>query len=157
MSEEIVHGYRLSPQQQRLWALQQTHGRVFWSRCVVKVEGDLRKVESALYRVVEAHEILRTTFTALPGMTVPVQVIHAESTGCVRRHDLTSISEEEQQRRVSDLYSVTADLRLDVLPLFRCDLLVLASGEALMLLRAPVICADLRSLENIVDQITSFY
>ena len=157
MSEEIVHGYRLSPQQQRLWALQQTHGRVFCSRCVVKVEGDLKKVETAIYRVVEAHEILRTTFTVLPGMTVPVQVIHAESTGCVARHDLTSISEAEQQRRVSDLYSVTADVRLDVLPLFRCDLFVLASGEALMLLRAPVICADLRSLKNIVDQIASFY
>ena len=96
MSEVIVHGYRLSPQQQRLWALQQTHRSMFWSRCVVKVAGDLKKVESAIHRVVEAHEILRTTFTVLPGMTVPVQVIHVESTGCVARHDLTSISDGEE-------------------------------------------------------------
>src|ERR1051326_3326149 len=124
MPEEIVHGYRLSPQQQRLWQLQQTHGGVFWSRCAVKLAGgiDLDGLEKAIYRVVEEHEILRTTFTVLPGMTLPVQVIHPESRGCVTRHDLTTLSEEEQQRRISDLYGMTVDLPLDTLPLFRCDL-----------------------------------
>jgi amino acid adenylation domain-containing protein/non-ribosomal peptide synthase protein (TIGR01720 family) len=154
MSEEIVHGYRLSPQQKRLWLLQRG---VFWSRCAVRIDGyiDLENLARAIYRVVDEHEILRTTFTVLPGMTVPVQVIHAESTGCVQRHDLTRLSKAEQQREVSDLYSTTTDL--DVLPLFRCDLLELSHDEAVMLLRAPVICADLHSLENIVSQITSFY
>lgn len=151
MSEEIVHGYRLSPQQKRLWALQRG---VFWSRCVVKIgdRADLDRLEKAIYRVVEEHEILRTTFTVLPGMTVPVQVIHPESPECVKRHDLTMLSEEEQQRQVSDLYRTTTT-DLGVLPLFRCDLFELSHDEAVMLLRAPVICADLRSLENIVSQI----
>src|SRR5690349_11856879 len=158
MSEEIVHGYRLSPQQQRLWLLQNTHSGAFWSRCAVKIAGriDLDGLEKAIYRVVDEHEILRTTFTVLPGMTVPVQVIHPESRGCVKRHDLTRLNEEEQQRQISDLYSTT-DLSIDVLPLFRCDLLELSRDEAVMLLKAPVICADLRSLENIASQIASFY
>ena len=156
MSEEIVHGYRLSPQQKRLWALQRG---VFWSRCVVKMADrvDLDSLEKAIYRVVEEHEILRTTFTVLPGMTVPVQVIHPESPGCVKRHDLTRLSEAEKQRQVSDLYSTTTDLPLDALPLFRCDLLELWPDEIVMMLRAPVICSDLRSLENIVSQISKFY
>ncbi len=159
MSEEIVHGYRLSPQQRRLWHLQHTHGGAFWSRCAVKLASriDLEKLESAIYRLVEEHEILRTTFTVLPGMTVPVQVIHPESPECVRRHDLKRLSEEEQQRQVSDLYGTTTDPALNALPLFRCDLLELSHDEAVMVLKAPVLCADLHSLEKIVGQITSFY
>ena len=120
MSQETVQGYRLSPQQKRLWYLQHTHGGAFWSRCAVKIAGriDLERLESAIYRVVKEHEILRTTFTVLPGMTVPVQVIHPESPGCVKRHDLTRLSEEE----VSHLYSAKVVLPVDALPQFRCDL-----------------------------------
>jgi hypothetical protein len=139
MSEEIVHGYRLSPQQKRLWA--QPRG-VFWSRCLVRLAGrlDLDALEKAVYRVVEEHEILRTTFTLLPGMSVPVQVIHPESPGSFNRQDL---------------YGTTTNL--DALPLFRCDLLEHSENEAVLRLSAPVICADLRSLENITSQIASFY
>src|ERR1051325_8839696 len=139
MSEEIVHGYRLSPQQKRLWLLQQRAGsRAFYSRCAVKIAGRINpeSLEKAVYRVVEEHEILRTTFPLLPGMTVPVQVIHPDSPGCVVRHDLTSLSAEEQQRQVSTLYSTTADL-------FRCDLLQLSPNETVMLLRTPAMSADL--------------
>src|SRR5215212_7433560 len=159
MSEEIIHGYRLSPQQKRLWHLQHTHRGAFWLRCAVRIRGrmDLESLEKAIYRVVEEHEILRTTFTVLPGMTVPVQVIHPESPGCVKRHDLTRLNEEEQQRQVSEFYSTTTELPVDALPLFRCDLLELSQDGSVMLLRAPVICADLRSLEIIAGQIASFY
>src|SRR5678816_3388678 len=107
------------------------------------------------YRVVEEHEILRTTFLVLPGMTVPVQVIHPESPECVKRHDLTRLSEEEQQQHLSNLYNTPVEC--DRLPLFRCDLLDLSGNETVMLLRAPAICADLRSLENIVSQVASLY
>src|SRR5215213_6493113 len=159
MSEEIVQGYRLSPQQKRLWYLQHTLRDAFWSRCAVRIAGrvDLEGLKNAVYRVVEEHEILRTTFTVLPGMTVPVQVIHPELPGCVKRHDLKRSSEEEQRRQVSDFYSTTTDLAGDALPLFRCDLLELSQDGTVMLLRAPAICADLRSLEIIVGQIASFY
>jgi len=153
MSEEIVHGYRLSPQQKRLWLLQQHAGRgAFYSRCAVKIVGHINpeSLEKAINRVVEEHEILRTTFPVLPGMTVPVQVIHPDSPGCVTRHDLTSLSAEEKERQVSSLYSTTVDL-------FRCDLLQLSPDETVMLLRAPAMSADLRSLENIATQIASFY
>jgi amino acid adenylation domain-containing protein/non-ribosomal peptide synthase protein (TIGR01720 family) len=157
MSEEIVQGYRLSPQQQRLWLLQNMHRGVFWSRCLVKIAGriDLESLEKAVYRVVEEHEILRTTFPVLPGMTMPVQVIQPESRECVTRHDLTRLSKEHQQRQVSDLYNTPVEC--DHLPLFRCDLFELSQEETVMSLRAPAICADLRSLENIVSQVAALY
>ena len=162
MSEGIVQGYRLSPQQKHLWLLRQhADGPIFLSRCAVKIEGRLNAemLEKAIYRVVEEHEILRTTFPLLPGMMLPLQVIHQESAGCVKWHDLRLLSADEQRERVSSLYSATADLppQCDVLPLFCCDLLQLSPDETVMVAKAPAICADLRSLENIVTQVASCY
>src|SRR5689334_19851933 len=118
MSEGTVQGYRISPQQRRLWLLHQAAaGPVFWSRCEVSVAGalDLNRLERAIERVVDEHEILRTTFPLLPGMTVPVQVVHQQSPGCVKRIEANS-------------YYTTVDLpaNYDSLPLFRCDLLQLS-------------------------------
>ncbi|MEN3328620.1 MAG: hypothetical protein V7638_3427 [Acidobacteriota bacterium] len=162
MSEGTIQGYRLSPQQKHLWLLQQRMpGSAFWSRCAVRVTGhlDADRLEQAIRSVVEAHEILRTTFPLLAGMTVPVQVIHQDSPGCVKRNDLTSLTSEEQNDFIRKLYSASSDLPSDYdsLPLFRCELLQLSPAESLMLLRVPAICADLRSLENIVGQIAGCY
>ena len=149
MSEGTVQGYRISPQQKRLWLLHQAaDGPVFWSHCEVRVAGgvDLNRLEQAIYRVVDEHEILRTTFPVLAGMTLPVQVIHEHSPGCVKRLDANSCD-------------TTADLpaNYDSLPLFRCDLVQLSPEQTIMILKAPAMCADLRSLENIVKQIAACY
>ena len=107
---------------------------VFWSRCAVRVTGpvDPERLERAVKWVVEQHEILRTTFALLPGMTLPAQVIHEESPDCVKRSDLTSLSMEEQNALVLKLFGETADADAgyDSLPLFSCHLLRLSSEEA---------------------------
>src|ERR1041385_7761379 len=162
MSEGITQAYRLSPQQKHLWLLQQhAPGSAFWLRCAVRVNGqiDLQRLERAIYRVVELHEILRTTFPLLPGMTQPVQVVHQESPGSVKRKDLTSLTSEEQNSLIKELSESTSDwpANYDNLPLFRCDLLQLAPDETVMLLKAPAMCADLRSLENVTSQIAACY
>jgi amino acid adenylation domain-containing protein/non-ribosomal peptide synthase protein (TIGR01720 family) len=162
MSEGINQGYRLSPQQEHLWLLQQrTPGSAFWSRCGVRVKGrvDADRLEKAIRSVVEAHEILRTTFPLLPGMTVPVQVIHQDSPDCVKRNDLTSLRPDEQNELIRRLFSASSGLPSDYdsLPLFRCELLQLSPDETVMLLQAPAMCADLRSLENITSQIAACY
>src|SRR6185312_35692 len=108
--------------------------------------------------VVDRHEILRTTFALLPGMTLPAQVIHEESPDYVKRSDLTSLSTEEQNALILKLFETAdADSGYDSLPLFSCDLLRLSSDETVMLLKAPAVCADLRSLEIIVSQVASRY
>jgi len=150
MSEGIVQGYRISPQQRRLWLLHQAaHGGVFWSRCVVRVVGavDLKKLEQAICRVIDEHEILRTTFPVFPGMTLPVQVVHEQSPACVKRLDPSLDN------------NTTADFpaNYDSLPLFRCDLVELSPEQTTMILTAPAMCADVRSLENIVKQIAACF
>src|SRR5690349_5912289 len=158
----MIQGYRLSPQQKYLWLLQRrASASAFWSRCAVRINGpvDLERLERAIHSVVEQHEILRTTFQLLPGMTLPAQVIHEASPECVRRCDVASLGVEEQNALVRELFEQAAGVNsaYDSLPLFRCDLLPLSAAETVLLLKAPAICADLRSLELIVSQIASRY
>ena len=76
----MVEGFALSPQQRRLWSLQDpSDSWPYTTRATVRISGRLDRaaLRSALERVVARHEILRTTFFATESMSVPVQVILA--------------------------------------------------------------------------------
>jgi hypothetical protein len=65
MATDILEGYALSPQQERVWVLQQgAQGLPYRAQCAVRVDGplDLQVFTTALQQVVERHEMLRTTF-----------------------------------------------------------------------------------------------
>ena len=67
MMQERIEGFRLSPQQRRLWKLQQADGAgPFYTRCAVRIDGELdeERLRAALGRAVVRHEILRTGFDA---------------------------------------------------------------------------------------------
>ena len=77
-SSTIVEGFRLSPQQRRLWKLQEEDGaRSFGSQLVLSLDGRLRveALRLALEKVCARHEALRTTFRSLPGVVMPVQSV----------------------------------------------------------------------------------
>ena len=76
MIEEVLEGFELSRQQKHLW-LTQRDSTAFVSKCAVLVEGalDHEALMKALHELIARHEILRTSFRALAGMSVPVQVI----------------------------------------------------------------------------------
>src|SRR5437870_3073074 len=78
---ENLEGFRLSPQQEHLWSLHQNVGAEhFRADVAIRVEGhlDTTMLGFALQDVVRRHEILRTTFSAIPGMSFPLQVIHKD-------------------------------------------------------------------------------
>ncbi|MBV8202700.1 MAG: AMP-binding protein, partial [Acidobacteria bacterium] len=79
---ETIQGYRLSLQQERLWTLALATPEPFRARLEILLEGDLDEaaLRRALQRVTERHEILRTRFSLLPGMTFPLQVVEAAET-----------------------------------------------------------------------------
>ena len=95
MQQETIQGYRLSPQQKHLWSLLQS-GQIgnYHSNCWVQIDGELDAalLKQALDYVVARHEILRTTFQLLPGMTIPVQVIAEEAVVSLETHDLTDLT-----------------------------------------------------------------
>jgi hypothetical protein len=70
-------GYRLSPQQQRLWSLRTSGPGGYLAQCAAVISGPLdpAALHRALVAVADRNEILRTTFRAVPAMTFPVQVI----------------------------------------------------------------------------------
>ncbi len=79
MQNNTIQGYRLSPQQQRQWVLQQHSERSpYLVQVQVLIEGnvDSEVLLKALFAVISRHEILNTTFQHLPGMSLPVQVIN---------------------------------------------------------------------------------
>ncbi|HVF56635.1 MAG TPA: amino acid adenylation domain-containing protein, partial [Pyrinomonadaceae bacterium] len=92
MTQELIEGFRLSPQQQRLWQHGHHLSPAHDARCGLRLRGslDTRRLRSALSRLVARHEILRTTFRLLPGMGEPLQVVAAEGEAAWRELDMSS-------------------------------------------------------------------
>jgi len=158
MQNEIVEGYRLSPQQQRLCWLSQADGRLpYRSQCAVLIEGGptLEDLEAALDDLVARNEILRTTFKRLPGLNTPVQVINDRGTQHVERFDLSALSPPEQQADIERLFQELKQVALDLErgPLLHVKLLKLTARENVLMLGLPALCTDLIGLSNILDEI----
>ena len=76
-----VDGFRLSPQQRRLWRLQQgDDAGGFRAQVAARLEGalDVDRLRAAIASVVAEHEILRTRFACLPGTSMAVQFVEDE-------------------------------------------------------------------------------
>lgn len=76
MTQAELTGFRLSPGQIRTWRLAASAApNVYRGRCIVHSSEawDLARVEDALRKVSARHEIFRTTFRTLSGMTLPLQ------------------------------------------------------------------------------------
>src|SRR5438309_6096338 len=81
---ESPEGFRISPQQRRLWGLIQQNPQVaFCAQCHVRITGplDAQRLDEAVRTLRSTHEILRTEFVLLPGTRTPVQVIGEVVTG----------------------------------------------------------------------------
>jgi hypothetical protein len=74
--EAPLEGFRISPQQDRLWSLQRGgHQPMYGNRCAFRIRGalDREALEAAWRSLVDRHEILRTHLHLLPGLKQPVQ------------------------------------------------------------------------------------
>src|SRR5690349_1405557 len=76
-STNTVEGFRLSPQQRRLWTIQQHAAKAFCSQLVLSLHGDLRidALREALVGACGRHEAFRTTFRRVAGVLLPVQAV----------------------------------------------------------------------------------
>ena len=75
-----LEGVALSPQQNRIWRLQQETQRDLRTRFAITILGlmDRARLECAWHEVADRHEILRTSFEYLPGIKDPLQVVQAD-------------------------------------------------------------------------------
>lgn len=162
MLELITEGFRLSPQQKRLWLLQHVEPSLpYQASCAVVIEGNLnaKVFKIALENLVKRHEILRTTFRCLPGMTIPLQVIADSSIPSVSDYDLSRLDPREQEARNETLFNEASRLSLDFEhgPLLRLSLVTLSPHRHVLLMSLPTLCADALTLGSLVREISRSY
>jgi len=157
MSQQIIDGYRLSPQQRRLWLLRQSERSAL---CAVRIDGELNveALRHAIREVVSQQESLRTTFKLLPGMTIPVQVISDRPDVAFSMHDLRQFDVEEQDSRIKALLVNAAERKVDYeqVPI-QCHLIARSANKHELLISLPVPCADAPSLMCLVRQMAQAY
>ena len=99
MQNQIINGYQLSPQQKHLWLLQSAEqSTTFYAQCAVLIEGqlDAQRLKKTVEKVVERHEIFRTGFQLLPGMSTPLQVINETAPSWGDGFNWETLSPQEQ-------------------------------------------------------------
>ncbi len=160
MQMQAIEGFWLSPQQRRVWPLQQRAGAAaFHASCAVVVKGDLdlSALRAALAAVVDRHEILRTTYAEVPGLSLPLQVIAAAAApplevrpGTVAD---TAAAIDDRLREVAAPPFVLTDG-----PLLRAACWCLAGAEGhLLVLTSPALSNDRTGLRNVVAEIGRAY
>ena len=162
MPQRAIEGFRLSPQQARLWLLLQADSdAAYRADGVISIEGDLDSelLALAVTDVVRRHEILRTTFRQLPGMRFPLQVISPPEVQELHRHDLSAAAPERQQAEVDRIRAEASTMPFDLEqgPLFRLALAQLSSKRHVLLMQLSSLCADAATLRNLAREISRCY
>jgi hypothetical protein len=154
MQQEAVEGYRLSPQQKRIWTMR-ARDLVFDPQCVMRVEGFL-KIETlvdVLQQIVERHEILRTSFSRLPGIKFPVQAIGEFVPLACRFVDWRGCDAQQQAAEASRLRDEELRVRDEQQQAVRFALCALSEREYLLVVTLSALCADTMTMANLVGEI----
>lgn len=155
-----TEGLQLSPQQKHLWSLTRGgDGRGYEARCAVRLQGQLNKeaLRNALEQVVKRHEILRTGFRILPGLTMPVQVIGNDDPPPTVEINLASLAAEQQEVELETLFQ-----RMRVEPFasrepLNTTLVCLSETQHVLLISLPAACADSITFDNLVQDLSKTY
>lgn len=158
MQDVSIEGFRLSPQQKRLWQLQEAgNNQPYRAHCAVLIEGNLNPeiLTSALQNVINRHEILRTTFRVLEGMNLPLQVIGDRSVSTSLH--LNPLKEQTinidllVQEAIKRHFHWNDSLLLDI------SLATLPQEKAVLFIGLPALLADRVTLHNLVYEISRSY
>ncbi|PMB23519.1 non-ribosomal peptide synthetase [Fischerella thermalis] len=162
MTNKLIHGFKLSPQQRHLWLLQQeTNSFPYRSYCTIEITGNLKieNLKTALHSVIRKHQILSTRFRYLPGMTIPLQVIENDEKLLIQEHDLRTIPPEEQKNAVELLIESAKQQIFDFekSSSLQISLAILSASKYVLLLNLSSLYADATSLKNLVAEINRAY
>jgi amino acid adenylation domain-containing protein len=150
-----VEGFRLSPQQRRLWMLKRNardHAASFCSQLVVSLQGELDReaLRQAIEAICQRHEVLRTAFPRISGVSLPVQSV-GEMAFSWETQDLngsvvTEIEEllDRERRRTFDYENG---------PIVRAKLFSLEPQRHVLSITMPALCADRCTLSNLFFEI----
>ena len=162
LPEEIVEGYRLSPQQEDLWQLQQSQSsNTYRVQCADTVQGeiDAAALRAAVQDSVERCEILRTRFRLLPGMSVPLQQVMDGGTTHYEEFDFSGLTPQRRQAEIDALLDKLQQTPFDfeVPSLLHCFLVKLSDRTHSLLFSLPALCVDRAGMVNLVREIGQGY
>ncbi|HEX7333075.1 MAG TPA: amino acid adenylation domain-containing protein [Pyrinomonadaceae bacterium] len=162
MQNQIINGYQLSPQQKHLWLLQSAEqSTAFYAQCAILIEGplDAQRLRKTVETVVERHEIFRTGFQLLPGMSTPLQVINETAPSWGDGFNWETLSPPEQDACIEMLLQEERHFPFDLQNglLSRFSVVTLDSSKHVLLATLHALCADIATLENFVHEIASIY
>jgi amino acid adenylation domain-containing protein/thioester reductase-like protein len=162
MPNEPIEGFRLSPQQKHLWQLHQLEQHVpYRVQAAVLLAGELNieAIKLALQNVVDRHEILRTTFHHLPGMTIPLQVIANTFTIPIGESNLNHLSWHQQETAIETLFHhlKQTSFKLEQCPPVFVHLIALSPKEHIFLISLSSLIADGFTLNYLIKIILNEY
>lgn len=157
---ETLQGFQLSPQQKRLWQLQQ-NGSIYISQAAITIEGiiDLKILEAAVQKVVARQEILRTNFYRQSGVSIPFQVISDNERISWQTIDLSKLSKSKIKLELSELLRAekSARFNLERGSLIRLLTVCLHKDSHYLIITLPSLCADSQTIDNLVGEISQSY
>ncbi len=159
MSLVTSQSYRLSPRQRQLWPRLRNGGDALRAQSAIRIAGNLRSdvLERVLTRVAERHESLRTSFLHTPGLPLPVQVVGGACLPMLRYVEAGARVEEESWLRELMDQEWQRPFDLQDGPLVHALLARCAADRHLLILTLPTLCADRRTLENLLAEIAMGY
>ena len=155
MQNETLQGYRLSPQQRRLWgALGGPRAESACAQVTASVRGrlDVARLREALGRVSERHEALRTYLSRLAGMEWPLQVVAEAEEVLLPTLDLRGSAAVEREEELRAALGRDAEAGG-----WRVLLALTGEDEAVLAATTPALCCDARSLVNLLTEVWAEY
>ncbi len=157
---EQLQGYRLSPQQRRVWTIgHESAAYRVMGKVLIRGRLNIEHLQSALHTIIHRHEILRTTFHHRPGIKVPIQVIHNTLMPIWHTINLCLYSSDDQARDLEVLIQTEQSYIFDTeknSPI-RISLIILSDESYVLLLNISALCADTQTLINLVQELSNQY
>ncbi|MBD2435874.1 non-ribosomal peptide synthetase [Nostoc sp. FACHB-110] len=160
MQTQIIEGFRLAPQQKRLWFLQQSN-LGYRTQCALLITGNLQveTLKTAIEQIISSHDILRTTFRYLPGMKSPVMVRENQPMLSWRNIYLGELESEEISANIQAILQEHRRLggNFEQGSILNFSLLKLSTEQHILVVDLPALCADTWTIKNLMDKISRYY
>lgn len=160
MSDTTTANFRLSPQQERLWEQQTATPVPFLTGCEVFIEGPLDelRLRDVVQQAAGRHESLRTVLDRQTGFKTPFQIVKQTVELSWNSFDLTKLDASTQVEKMYALAKQShATLDLEQGPNLLVNLFALGMQSHAISITIPALCADRRSLQNLMGEIGRAY
>jgi amino acid adenylation domain-containing protein/non-ribosomal peptide synthase protein (TIGR01720 family) len=160
MQQQSIAGFRLSPQQRRLWLAGQT-GPAYRTQCALLIEGPLSResLREKVRLVVSRHESLRTTFKSTATLRIPLQSFDCVADTSWRFLEAGEVKPGREVELIDQVLQEERNFQFDFGhgPLSRATLVSFSKRKHALVFTWPALCADAASAKYFVSELSQAY